>query len=115
MKKIRLDSKTRKLINRYFSQMINTGKNNKYYDSIPLHEYFAVLRAHNIVPLQEDNTMWSGFLVGEQGNARIEIAPFESGVNRDGLAFYNPFSNAMFILSWYRMPSNRYEVSAYIS
>ena len=35
-----------------------------YFKEIPLDDLFKVLDKYNIVPIQEDNTYWSGMLTG---------------------------------------------------
>ncbi|MCK9433833.1 MAG: hypothetical protein M0R32_03205 [Candidatus Cloacimonetes bacterium] len=38
----------------------------KYWEYIPLDEIFKMLEGHGIVPLQEDGTRWSGWLLGDK-------------------------------------------------
>lgn len=40
--------------------------NLKRWDYIPLEEMFKVLEGHGVIPLQEDGTRWSGWLMGEK-------------------------------------------------
>jgi len=86
-----------------------------YFDKIPLQLIFDILEEFYVVPLQEDNTPWDGFLLGRQGRTSIALAPKSSEVNDGALTFYTPFVNASLVITWYKMQTGRYEVVAYVS
>ncbi len=82
-----------------------------YHEKIPLDKIFDILYSNNIIPLQEDNTEFSGFLVGiKADNVLFTLAPKESEINK----VYRPFKNVALHMSWYQMSSGRYEVIAYL-
>jgi len=86
--------------------------NNTYFKIVPLDNFFEVLEAHGYVPLQEDNTYWSGGLFGEEGRANIELG-VKYSVDTNG--FFKPVTNAMLVINWTKIPSGKYEITAYIS
>jgi hypothetical protein len=105
----------------YLKPQVKTNINNSlfsigtYHDAIPLDKIFDVLKAHGIVPLQEDNTEWSGLLIGREGQMYLPIAPFGSrSPEKEFEHTYKPFKNAKLSISWYTMPSGRYEVGAHV-
>lgn len=77
-----------------------------YHRSIPLNGMFEVLTNNGLIPISEDGSEWSGFLCGESGRADIGFKCANCNLE---------ISNSMLVLSWYRMPSGNYEVTAYIS
>jgi len=67
---------------------------NRYFDSLPLADIAAVLAAHGLsAPLD-------GIYCGHQGRVHEPIGPD----NRPWLC-----------LTWFRMPSGRFEINAYVS
>jgi hypothetical protein len=86
-----------------------------YFDEIPLDELFAVLDKYGIVPVMEDNTYWSGFLLGEDSNTIFNLADKMSSETRDDITFYTPYENAGLWLSWHMMENGRYEIVSYVS
>lgn len=85
---------------------------NTYFPSIPLDEITKILGKYNIVMLQEDDTEWSGFLCGDHERTSFNLADMDS---RTADKSYTPFKNACLTLSWYKMPSGRYEINTYVS
>jgi len=85
-----------------------------YFDKIPLQPLFGILEKFNIVPLQEDNTYWDGFLLG--GVKKTERVEFALGVKdlKDDKNRYPVITNAELLLSYYKMESGKYEIIAYI-
>jgi hypothetical protein len=85
---------------------------------------FAVLEKRGIVVLQEDNTKFSGFFLGENAQTYFPVAPIGSkhwirtvkGNVYDANTYegYTPFKNSALTLSWYKMPSGKYEITTYI-
>ena len=92
----------------------------KKHDSIPLGEIFGRLEGHGIVPIQEDGTRWSGFLIGgnECGSeeARKQTCIINLAIiGEDGK--WEPLKEGLVVywcvISSY--PKKRYEVVAYVS
>lgn len=71
-----------------------------YYESIPLEEINNILKSEGTQILQEDGTPFSGFLCGDSSYCTFDL---------EGI------SNAVLVLSWYKMVSGRWEINAYIS
>ena len=64
-----LDEKIDKhIVNQRMKKRINTQIQKllkpTYFDKVPLQPLFDILETFNLVPLQEDNTYWDGFLFG---------------------------------------------------
>jgi hypothetical protein len=74
----------------------------KYYDAIPLDAIFKLFEDQGITPIQEDLTPWSGMLIGSNSRATIELMYEGAKLKRRALT-----------LSWYLMPSGKYEIVAY--
>ena len=55
--------------------------------------------------VDEEHNRWSGFLCGREGQAMFDILSKEAGKQ----------DNSNLMLSWYTMPSGRYEVLAYVA
>jgi hypothetical protein len=85
-------SKTRTQINRKLAALPT------YHDSIPLQQIFNILAESDVQVLDVDGTPWSGILCGENASAT-----FQTNVK------------ASLYLSWYRMPSGKYEIVSYVS
>lgn len=64
-----------------------------------------------IVVLQEDNTLWSGMLLGSNEQVYFDIADMATENNKK----YIPFKNSMLALSYYKMSSGRYEINCYLT
>lgn len=71
----------------------------KYFDEIPLKEISELFKENCAMLLQEDGTEWSGILCGDNSSATFEV----KGIKCNGLR-----------LGWYKMPSGRYEINAYL-
>lgn len=90
-----------------------------YFDQIPLDKMFKVLEKHRLVPLQEDNTYWSGFLLG--GVKDTEMVNFNLGWKEEyreerGMKRYMAVPNSVLTMTYYKMPqSGNYEVIGYVS
>jgi hypothetical protein len=83
----------------------------QYWESIPFGLIRVNLSEHGIVPLQEDQSEFSGMFIGESSDTVLDIAPITSKVD----SWYSPYSNAMLVLGWHKMQSGRYEINTYIS
>jgi len=107
----------KKLFNAVHQFGTNSDTGNKYWDHIPIHEMMEAIEQFGYTLLQEDNTPWEGMLSGADESIVIPI-----GVKRrdrgesegEYRESYVP-TNAGLALSWYKMPSGRYEITAYIS
>ncbi len=87
-----------------------------YFAHIPLSDIFDILNKYNVVALQEDDTEWSGFLLGgvkKTEQVYFNLA-FKDSKNEDG-RYTNKIRNAALSLSYFKMGSGRYEVLSYIS
>lgn len=79
-----------------------------YWNSISLSKISEVLQSFGIDILQEDGTKFEGFLFGNQGRVTFDIGrKTENG--------YDIIETSMLLLSWYRLESNRYEVTVYLT
>jgi hypothetical protein len=70
-----------------------------YLAEIPLAEIFTACHKHLGQVLDIDGTPWSGFLCGETGQANFRLQNVRMSL----------------VISWYTMPSGKYEVVAYVS
>ena len=85
-----------------------------YHDGIPMDAIFNAIKGQGLVPLQEDNTEWDGFLCGTDGRCYIPVGDALTKTKKNGLDMYEPFKNRALALSWHKMESSRYEIVAYI-
>jgi len=99
---VNMDAKTRSKINNEFQ------KTGNYFDGIPLENFQDILKKYNIYMLMEDYTLWSGMLLGDDSQSDFELG-YADDTRKSVI------KNAMFRLSWYKMPSGRYELVKYIS
>lgn len=72
-----------------------------YFYSIPLEDMFNAIKSFGGQAVDIDGTPWDGLLLGEAGQAAIRIEGIKSVRS--------------LIVTWYTMPSGRYEVVAYVS
>lgn len=107
----KLQGGTRNKINKEIGKLTTPKNKTKYFDKIPLQDIFDILDKYDIVPLQEDNTEWDGFLTGREGEAFIEMAP-KNTLDND---MYTPYTNAGLKITWYKIKSGKYEVLCYVS
>lgn len=96
-------------INRQLIDLTTPGNRTRYFDKIPLRDIMDILTRNGVIMLQEDNTPWSGFLVGDDAEDSFTLAPITSDPQ------YVPFTNAVLRLSWHKMPSGRYEIVTYVA
>jgi len=109
-KEPRLDSRIRQGINGKIHDMI-TGR---FFESVSaaVEPMFSLLESNGIVALQEDGTKFSGIFTGAKGDAKIDLAPSNS---KDDKGFYTPFTNSIFVLTWYKVADQKFEIVAYLS
>lgn len=108
----KLKAAIRRKINKDLSDLTSPLYKTKYFDKIPLQDIFNILNKYGLIPLQEDNTEWSGLLLGRQAEVNFEISPVDTKNEQD---MYIPYENTMMRLSWYKMQSGRYEIVCYLS
>ena len=77
---------------------------NKYHSKIPLKDIDDILKEYDMWLVDEAGEPWSGLLVGADSGAQFDL------MHKDG-----PIKNSMLIMTWYKMPSGRYEIVAYLS
>jgi len=70
-----------------------------YHEAIPLSAMFELCEKVGLEPVCEDGTPWSGFLCGREGRAVFELKDCRKSL----------------VVSWYKMPSGRYEVTPYVA
>ncbi len=103
--KSRLDTKTvSKLQKICYKYSTGHGNGNIYYDAMPVGPLFEELHNNGVHAIDDDGTVWSGFLVGREGHANIELAPFVDK-NTAGQVY----DNVALHLNWMKMGSGRYE------
>jgi len=86
-----------------------------YFKSIPLDEISDILKKHNIILLQEDDTEWSGWLLGGVNKTEqvyFDLGWIDSAYDMHGLKAYQKITNSLLALSYYKMQSGKYEVLA---
>lgn len=83
-----------------------------YFKEIPLEKIDDALRSHGFALVQEDSTLFSGWLTGNNGHDLFDV-----GVYHDGMGPNDILEATTFVLSmsWHRMGSGRWEVIGYIS
>lgn len=96
----------RNRINRILSEV-----SKEYTQSIPLDKIFKALEDNGLVAIDEDGTEWEGLLTGREGRATIDVA-FLGEVPKDRMR--TPIKNAKLVVSWYKMPSGKYETTTYL-
>lgn len=106
----RLDSSTRRKANNAIHDLTV-----KLQPTIPLDAITAVLDGLNLVLLQEDNTEWSGMLLGREGKMTANLAWRDSAYDQRGLVAYEPIINSMLVLTWYKQGPSSWETVAYLS
>lgn len=101
----------KKRLNDRISDLLSPKNVTEYFRQIPLASIGKILKNDKIIMVQEDNTEWSGMLLGKDGRAKIDLAPMNT---KDG-EFYTPYTNTVLVLTWHKMPSGKYEVLSYVS
>jgi hypothetical protein len=105
----RLKSPLKKKLNNALSRIV-PGQPMR---GIPLSAIAKAFLKLGVVLVQEDGTEWSGIITGSDGEAKIDLAPVESGAGDPPM--YQPYSNTWLVLTWHRFGTGRYEVVAYVS
>lgn len=111
-KEVPLSGSERHKINRDLQKLLKPT----YFRKIPLASIAEVLEKHSVVMLQEDHTEWAGILCGKKGRLVCELADSYNYLPIGGTRLFYPYTNAMLILTWYKMPeTGNYEVLCYVS
>ena len=77
-----------------------------YFDSIPLLGIQDALKPFSLMICDEEGNPWEGLLCGREAHEIFPVASTEG---------QGKVENASLCLSWYKMPSGRYEVIGYLS
>lgn len=92
-----------------------------FHNSIPLDTIFDAIKSEGLVPLQEDGAEWAGLLCGAEGQMLLPLGSLtetctDGTLVTDGAEphVFKETKHAL-IMSWYRMPSGRYETVQYVS
>ncbi len=113
-----LSSSVKSKLNRAIHDLVT----NTYFREIPLDEIIDILEREGILLLQEDFTPWAGFLLGHDEQVYFTLGDKnqikdnygKDNQGRDLLA-YEPYTNAMLAMSYYKMSSGKFEIVAYIT
>lgn len=71
----------------------------QYHAGIPIGKILDSVRSQGFEPVQEDGTPWEGMLTGAEGRASIDLKGSKKALH----------------VQWYKMPSGKYEVNAYLN
>lgn len=85
-----------------------------YHHSIPLGTIFSAMEENGLVALQEDGARWDGFLCGSNERTSFTIGDLSEPTRHDWGVTYAEVAHTL-ELSWYKMPSGRYEIVTYVS
>lgn len=112
-KSIPMPNKIRNAINNKIHEILKPN----YFSQVPLDEMFNALETNGVIPLQEDGTRWSGFVMsaGECGsNKAASCPPIKIELGMKVADEYFPLKNLL-ILTICTMENGKYEVVGYIS
>ncbi len=85
-----------------------------YHAEVPLTELFKALHDYGVVVLDEDNTEWSGFVMGENSSTIFRLAEkYSAYQHTSGVTMYQPLRTTL-ALQWYKI-STKFEINAYLS
>ena len=89
---------------------------NMYHERTPIDDVFDILKRNNLVPLQEDGTRWSGFMMsqGECGSDEANRDPIRIELAIQTSEGYVPTKNDL-IMNICTMPSGKLEFVGYLS
>lgn len=103
-------------IKKKINKEINKVVKQTYFEKIPLKPLFEVLEKYGIVPIQEDNTYWSGMLAGGVDKTEQVYFDLAWADSKEGRTYTETVPNASLSLSYYKMPkSGRYEIISYLT
>lgn len=75
---------------------------NTYFNSIPLDEIFDIIESEGGIVVDEAGDPWEGFLCGENSQATWKVINIQN-------------TKCWLTMTWYKMPSGRWEIVAYVS
>lgn len=103
-----LSTKEKSLINKRIADI-----SSNYHEKIPLDDIFAALREFQVSPVQEDQTPWSGMLLGGKECGHPEAVKQRATIDlmRNGQVL----NHSDLLLMWCKMPSGKYEIVSYVS
>jgi hypothetical protein len=112
--KKKLKAGDRKKVNTQIQKLLKPT----YFKDIPLDGLFSILEKNGLIAIQEDNTRWSGLLLG--GSDRTEMVHFNLGWKNEstkihGMDVFMAVPNAVLTMTYYKMQSGKFEVIAYVS
>ena len=85
----------------------------KYWPSFPLDEIFGACKSNDIIPLQEDGTVWAG-MIGSQGDCGLGKPPMTIDLAVNVGEGYVPARNRLIITAC-TMTSGNLEIVCYVS
>jgi hypothetical protein len=94
-----MDTKTKRTINHKLYDLTY----NTYFDSIPLDKITTIFAESTVDIVDEAGNKWEGLLLGRNSHTTFALKEI------------NKVLKFVLYLSWYRMPSGRYEIVAYLS
>jgi hypothetical protein len=103
-----LATKTRNAITKEIKEL------GTYHTSVPVTALLMSLKLHGVVALDEDNTEWRGFVMGENSSTILRLAELSTAYQHaSGVTMYQPLRTAL-ALQWYKI-STKFEINAYLS
>ena len=109
---IRLLAGQKNKINRALYDFTSPKGQQRYFRGVPVPEIWKLLKKHGVVPIDtSDRSEWEGFITGREGRENFPLAPKGSAERGQ---YPKTYVNTALLLSWYKMPSGKYEVVAYI-
>lgn len=85
-----------------------------YFKAIPLKAIMDAMGKHGVTLLDDDYTEWSGFFTG--GVKDTQMVHFKLGWSdtKDDKGMHRVIPNAAFTMTYFKMPSGKYEVIGYV-
>lgn len=108
---VKMDSKTKKKVSRALQAAVPES----YTEGIPIERLDEALRSEGYLLVQEDGTPWSGMLFGADSQALFRVGELGTERSVNGLDMYSTVENTALSVSWYKMPSGKYEIVHYMS
>lgn len=110
MAKQRFNASIRNRINKDIHKILKPT----YFKAIPLKAIMDSMGKHGVTLLDDDYTEWSGFFTG--GVKDTQMVHFLLGWKdtRDEKGMHRVIPNAAFTMSYFKMPSGKYEVIGYV-
>jgi len=108
--KQKFNSSIRNRINKDINKILKPT----YFKAIPLKAIMDAMEKHGVTLLDDDYTEWSGFFTG--GVKDTQVVHFLLGWTdtKDDRGMHRVIPNAAFTMSYFKMPSGKYEVIGYV-